>query len=181
MSACCFYKAHEESFVQEQQLHLLKQSDLLMCWASFNRSPVASDLSTLSLPARSTKWRHPRKIPPVARSVPFTWTVNTLHKLQNSMSHWSLYLFFLKYAYRCEVMCILILNPKYLWDRLLRSFNAVEPTALFLCPIAMSSRTSSVQFTGSKLASGTFNPFCWELFLISSVDRSQRKWSLHRE
>ena len=37
---------------------------LLMCWASRRRSPVASDRSTRSLPARSTRCRQPRRMAP---------------------------------------------------------------------------------------------------------------------
>lgn len=56
------------------------ESDLLICWASFNLSPTASDLSTLSLPAKSTRWRQPLRMDPVTNSLPRTWTVKTLQK-----------------------------------------------------------------------------------------------------
>ena len=55
-------------------------SDLFICWASFSLSPTASDLSTLSLPAKSTRWRQPLRMELETNSFPWTWTVKTLQK-----------------------------------------------------------------------------------------------------
>lgn len=56
----------------------------------------------------------------------------------------------------------------YLWERLLRSFMAVEHTARFFWPRFIKSITSDVEVTGTMFASGTAIPFC-ELFLMSTV------------
>lgn len=45
-----------------------------------------------------------------------------------------------------------------LCDRLLLSFKAVAPTALFIRPIFINSKTFAVDLTGCMLASGTANP-----------------------
>ncbi len=55
-------------------------SDLFICWASFSLSPTASDFSTLSLPAKSTRWRQPLRMELETNSFPWTWTVKTLQK-----------------------------------------------------------------------------------------------------
>lgn len=60
-----------------------------------------------------------------------------------------------------------------LWDLLLLSFSAVAPTALFINPILIKSNTSVVDLTGCMLASGTANPFGWEVFQIPSVCESK--------
>lgn len=67
--------------------------------------------------------------------------------------------------------------PIYLWERLLLSFKAVDPTARFLCPSFIRSITSYVEETGTRLASGTLRPF-WELFLISNVSKTLRNTKL---
>ena len=46
---------------------------------------------------------------------------------------------------------------------------AVAPTALFINPMFINSRTTVVALTGCILASGTANPFGWEVFQIPSV------------
>jgi hypothetical protein len=51
---------------------------LFIYCASFNRSPIASDRSTLSLPARSIKCKHPRDVDPFFKSTPLTCTVRML-------------------------------------------------------------------------------------------------------
>nr|GMD05802.1 hypothetical protein Iba_chr06bCG9930 [Ipomoea batatas] len=55
-----------------------------------------------------------------------------------------------------------------LWERLLRVFMAVAPTARFFCPRFIKLMTSGVDETGTTFASGTFKPF-WELLRISNV------------
>lgn len=45
-----------------------------------------------------------------------------------------------------------------LCDRLLLSFKAVAPTALFIRPIFINSKTFAVDLTGCMLASGTAKP-----------------------
>mmetsp|Transcript_5284 Transcript_5284/g.12875 ORF Transcript_5284/g.12875 Transcript_5284/m.12875 type:complete len:294 (-) Transcript_5284:1860-2741(-) len=50
---------------------------LLMCWASFSRSPAASDLRTRSLPARSIRFRQACECAPVTELRPSTMTVRT--------------------------------------------------------------------------------------------------------
>lgn len=46
-----------------------------------------------------------------------------------------------------------------LWERLLRSFMAVEQTARFFWPRFIKSITSEVDVTGTTFASGTAIPF----------------------
>ena len=53
------------------------ESDLLMCCASFRRSPVASDFATRSDPARSTRYNTPRVAAPVSTLRPSTRTHTT--------------------------------------------------------------------------------------------------------
>lgn len=60
-----------------------------------------------------------------------------------------------------------------LWDLLLLSFRAVAPTALFIKPMFINSKTSAVDSTGCMLASGTANPFGWVVFQIPSVCKSK--------
>jgi hypothetical protein len=52
---------------------------LLICCASFSLSPVASDRSTLSLPARSTKYKQLFVASPESSS-PFTCTIKILQR-----------------------------------------------------------------------------------------------------
>lgn len=61
-----------------------------------------------------------------------------------------------------------------LCDLLLFSLRAVAPTALFVNPIFINSRTSSVDLTQCMLASGTARPFGKAVFQIPSV-RKLRK------
>lgn len=56
-----------------------------------------------------------------------------------------------------------------LCDLLLFSLRAVAPTALFINPIFINSRTSSVDLTQCMLASGTARPFGKAVFQIPSV------------
>jgi hypothetical protein len=49
----------------------------------------------------------------------------------------------------------------------------VAPTALFIKPIFINSKTSAVDSTGCMLASGTANPFGWVVFQIPSVCKSK--------
>lgn len=65
------------------------------------------------------------------------------------------------------------LSKRNLWDRLLLSFRAVAPTALFISPIFINSKTSAVDLTGCMLASGTANPLGWVEFQIPSVWKSK--------
>ena len=51
---------------------------MLMCCASFRRSPVASDRDKRSLPARSTRYKTPRVIVPVSLVTPSTCTMTML-------------------------------------------------------------------------------------------------------
>ncbi|KAJ0625376.1 hypothetical protein HanLR1_Chr01g0000911 [Helianthus annuus] len=71
-STCAFLCASEDMTSPKAD------RDLLICCASFNLSPVTSDLSTRSLPARSTKCIQPRRTPPDVRSRPCTCTVKQL-------------------------------------------------------------------------------------------------------
>ena len=50
---------------------------LLMCCASFNRSPAASDRDTRSEPAKSTRCNRPEIFAPDAMSTPSQYTVTT--------------------------------------------------------------------------------------------------------
>lgn len=59
------------------------ESDLLICWASLSLSPVASVLSALSLPARSTRCIQPRIMLPDTKFFPWTWTVKQLRLYTN--------------------------------------------------------------------------------------------------
>lgn len=52
-------------------------SDLLIAWASFNRSPQAADLLTRSEPARSTKFKRPYVLVLVDALYPTTLTLKT--------------------------------------------------------------------------------------------------------
>lgn len=136
------------------------ERDLLICCASFSLSPVTSDLSTLSLPARSTRCIQPRRMVSDVKSLPWTCTVKQLppHKLELIAVKDSL-----TYAQRDKERRV-----SYLWERLLRSLSAVAPTARFLCPRFIRSITSDVDDTETRFASGTLSPV-WELFRISNV------------
>ena len=134
-----------------------------MCWASLSLSPTASDFSTLSLPAKSTRWRQPLKMDPVANSFPWTWTVKTLQRNYSAVQRP------LHNNHRIS------LELWYLWERLLLSFRAVAPTARFFWPILIKSRTSRVLETGTRLASGTLSPLSWELLRMSNVRNWLRK------
>ena len=135
-----------------------------MYWASFNLSPVTSDFSTLSLPARSIRCRQPLEVDPFFKSSPRTCTVRIL---QTS--------FQISCNPQVQAEKSLVIDSTNLCDRLLRSFRAVEPTALFACPISIKSNTSEVDLTGCKLASGTTSPFGWEVLQIPSVSLCQEK------
>ena len=83
--------------------------DLFIYCASFNLSPIASDRSTLSLPARSIKWRHPREVDPFFKSNPLTCTVRMLHATKVSKHYVPKILGFdfnkQSLAYTCEIDC----------------------------------------------------------------------------
>jgi hypothetical protein len=49
----------------------------------------------------------------------------------------------------------------------------VAPTALFLSPISINSKTSEVDVTGCMLASGTAKPLVWTVDLIPRVCKSR--------
>lgn len=51
------------------------------------------------------------------------------------------------------------ISINHLWERLLRSFRAVAPTARFLWPRFIRLMTSEVDDTLTRLASGTLRPF----------------------
>lgn len=142
-------------------------NDLFICWASFSLSPVTSERSTLSLPARSTRWRLPCKGMPVFKSFPRTWIVTTLSIRSKLKPHYTwIFIYGKKYF---------VISFKNLWERLLLSFRAVAPTALFFSPIFISSNTSAVDVTGCMPASGTANPLGWEVDIIPSVCKSRKQ------
>jgi hypothetical protein len=67
-----------------------------------------------------------------------------------------------------------LIRSTNLCDRLLRSFRAVEPTALFACPISIKPNTSDVDLTRWKLAPGTTSPFGWEVLQIQVFFMSRK-------
>lgn len=137
--------------------------DLFMCWASFNLSPVASDRSTRSLPARSTRCKDPRKVDWVFWSMPHTCMVKMLPQMIYDFRMLTSNALYSLHQLKTGI------EKKNLWDRLLRSFNAVAPTDRFEKPNSIRSTTSDVDWTVCMVASGTANPFGWDAFTIPSV------------
>lgn len=159
---------HEHSFCDKENITSPSAAkDLLICCASLSLSPVTADRSTLSLPARSTRCRAPRKVLLVFKSWPWTWMVTTPHKINKinklPTSKVSLYK-----GQAAQVT--------YLWDLLLLSFKAVALMDLLLCHVCISSITWEVESTWHIVASGTASPLGWVVFWIPSV-RKLRKTS----
>lgn len=128
-----------------------QERDLLIYWASFSLSPVTSDLSTRSLPARSTKCKQLRmELPDV--SLPWTCTVSTLKHVDQPCQC-------LKQPQILHIRKAEI----HLWERLLLLFIAVKLTARLISPSFMRVITSVVDFTGRNLASGRLNPSSLQL------------------
>ena len=173
---CYFCMEHEGSFAPEQRSHLL---ELIVIYL-YAELPVTCP----PLFQNDLLFHYQQDLPNVDNHAEHRHSLNQCHECEQ-WGHWNVistknyatkaYTEYEtnKITFSCKLEINKIISPRNLWDRLLLSFRAVAPTALFINPIFINSKTSSVDLTGWMLASGTANPFGRVVFQIPSVCKSK--------